>query len=418
VRVWIITVGEPLPRYSPADRIWRSGFLSQLMARRGHDVTWWVSSFDHFRKIQLEPDSRRVELEPNLGLQFLRGRDYPRNVSLARLRNHRENAGEFRRIAREVAAPDVILCSFPTIELSREATAFGRERGIPVALDIRDLWPDEMVDRVPTVARWLARLVLAPMYAEARRALRDATALVSISNNFLDWGLAHAGRAATPLDRVIPMGYTGALDAVSVDDAMRAKLVALGVNPVKRIFWFSGTFTGNLDLGTVIEAARRLQGDENIQFVFCGNGERDAEWRAQASGLRNVVFTGWAVAQELAWLSSIAWAGLGAYAAHARMSNPNKVFEYMSAGLPVLLSLGGETRAMIEGNDAGRGYKAGDPGSVAAAVRQLANDPALRERQSANARKLFREKFSPETLYGGFADFLVSLSREKPLSAS
>jgi glycosyltransferase involved in cell wall biosynthesis len=393
VRVWIVTVGEPLPRYSPADRIWRSGYLARLMARRGHEVTWWVSSFDHFRKIQLEPDSRRIELESNLALQFLHGRDYPRNVSLARLRNHREMAREFRRIARAAAKPDVILCSFPTIELSLEAARFGRDLNVPVALDIRDLWPDEMLDRVPRIARPLGRLLLAPLYADARRALRDATALVAISGEFLAWGLERAGRPRAALDRVIPMGYTGALGAVAVDEAVRAKLIGLGVDPARRIFWFSGTFTANLDLGTVIEAARLLERETAIQFVFCGAGERDAEWRAQARGLANVVFTGWAVASELAWLSSIAWAGLAAYAPHARMTNPNKVFEYMSAGLPILLSLGGETRALIEDHDAGSGYTAGDPQSLAAAVHRLADDATLRERQSARAKQLFQEIF-------------------------
>jgi glycosyltransferase involved in cell wall biosynthesis len=410
MRVWIITVGEPLPRYSPADRTWRSGYLARLLAQRGHDTTWWVSSFDHFRKVQLEPDSRRVPLEDNLALQFLWGRDYRRNVSLDRFLNHRENAREFRRIARAYPRPDVVLCSFPTIELSLEAARFGREMGVPVALDIRDLWPDEMLDRVPRLARPLGRLLLAPLYASARRALRDATSLVAISENFLEWGLERAGRARAPLDRVIPMGYTGALDAVAVDDTVREKLAVLGIDARKRIFWFSGTFTGNLDLGTVIEAARLLLADTDIQFVFCGSGERDAEWRAQARGLPNVIFTGWAVASELAHLSQIAWAGLGAYSAQARMSNPNKVFEYMSAGLPILLSLGGETRALIEDNDAGAGYAAGDAASVAAAVRRLARDPELRARQSANARRLFMQRFSPQTLYGSYADYLLSLA--------
>jgi glycosyltransferase involved in cell wall biosynthesis len=411
VKVWVITVGEPLPKYSPADRTWRSGYLARLLARRGHDVTWWVSSFDHFRKVQLEPDSRRVPLEENLALQFLRGRDYPRNISFARLANHREIGLEFRRLAREYPLPDVILCSFPTIELSREATAFGLEKGVPVALDIRDLWPDEMLERLPRVARGLGKLLLAPLYAGTRRAMRDATALVAISNSFLDWGLAHAQRARDPRDKMFPMGYTGALDRVAVDDTVRAALAAKGVDARKRIFWFSGTFVSNIDLGTVIEAARQLRGEPDIQFVLCGAGERDTEWRGQAQGLDNVVFTGWAGAQELACMASMAWAGLGAYEPHARMSFPNKVFEYMSAGQPVLLSLGGETRELVEGHSVGLGYTAGDPASLASVVRRLAADGELRATLSSNATRLFKERFAPEVIYASYADFLESLAK-------
>jgi glycosyltransferase involved in cell wall biosynthesis len=381
-----------------------------LLADRGHEVTWWVSSFDHFHKRQHEPDSRRVSVGGGLDLQFLWGREYHRNVSVDRLINHRQIGREFRRLARIAPVPDVILCSFPTIELSREATSFGRERGVPVVLDIRDLWPDEMLDRLPRLVRGAGGLLLAPLYASARRAMRDATALVAISDRFLEWGLALAKRPRDVPDRVFPMGYTGALEQAQVDDGVRATLAAKGVDSRKRIFWFSGTFVGNIDLATVIEAARSLVADKDIQFVLSGSGERGADWRAQAQGLDNVVFTGWVGSGELACLSSMAWAGLGAYSPNARMSFPNKIFEYMSTGLPILLSLGGETRELVEQSNIGLSYAAGNAPALAAAVKRMASDPQLRAEQSANARRLFAGKFSPGIIYGEYADHLIALA--------
>jgi len=406
-KIWLITVGEPLPGFSSGDRMWRTGYLAGLLASHGNDVTWWASSFDHFRREQLVAGSERVAAGPNLTLQFLKGRDYTRNVSVARLVNHWQIAREFRRLAAALPRPDAILSSFPTIELSREAVRFGRAHGVPVWLDIRDLWPDEMLNRLPGSLQPLGRMALAPMYASAREALSGATGLIAISNSFLAWGLDFARRARHANDHVLPMGYTGHLDVAATSDATRASLTALGVNPGKRIFWFAGTFVGNIDLGTVIEAARALRDRSHIQFVLSGTGERDSEWREQARGLPNVVFTGWAGKDALSCLASMAWAGLGAYKTGASMSLPNKVFEYMSAGIPVLLSLGGETRDLVVDNEIGLTYEAGDAASLGAAVLRIADDSALRERLSANASRLFNESFSPRSIYGRYADVLT-----------
>ena len=161
--IWLITVGEPLPFQGSSARPWRTGLLARLLARRGHNVTWWTSSVDHFTKRFFVNESKRVDVEPNFALQFLHGRLYKRNISMARWRNHREIAAEFDRISAGAQRPDLIVCSYPTIELSAAAARYGKAHGIPVLLDIRDLWPDEMAALLPRPLRGLARLLLWPM---------------------------------------------------------------------------------------------------------------------------------------------------------------------------------------------------------------------------------------------------------------
>ncbi len=412
MNIWLITVGEPLPGFSKGDRLWRSGYLAQLLASRGHNVTWWTSSFDHFHRVHFTTESRSVDAGPGLSLQFLHGRAYRKNVSVARQVNHWQIGSEFRRLAREYPPPAVIICSFPTIELAAEAIEYGRARGVPTFLDIRDLWPDEIVDRFPRAVRHLGQILLAPLFANVRRAMTGATGLVAISGQFLAWGLALAGRGhSEQRDHVFPLGYTGDLEPVTTDRLSGDAAQALGVNANKKIFWFCGTFVGNIDLDTVIEAARHLRARDDIQFVFTGVGERDQEWRRQAHGLANVVFTGWARKAELAYFSSIVWAGLGPYRIGARMTLPNKLFEYMSRGLPVLMSLEGETRELVLGNDIGLWYRAGDSASLGDAIVNIADDRDARERMSANAVRLFRERFSPAAIYNGYADFVIARAR-------
>jgi glycosyltransferase involved in cell wall biosynthesis len=404
VNVWLITVGEPLP--GEASRPWRTGLLCAELVHRGHDVVWWTSTVNHFNKTYHQTSSCEIAVSPRLKLQFLHGPLYTSNISVARFRNHVAIAREFRRIAESLRAPDVIVCSFPTIELSDEAAAYGVRHRVPVLLDVRDLWPDELAVRIPGFVRWIAPIALAPMYRATSRAFLAAKGVIGISRGYLEWGLAKARRGAGAMDSVVPHGYPDPLQVTSRQESSGVVSLPAGVDPAKKIFWFVGTFVGSIDLSTVIEAARLLSGREDIQFVFSGSGEREAEWRRQAADLGNVVFAGWADKGGIAAMAGVAYAGLAAYKRGALMSLTNKIFEYLSFGLPVVLSLPGEAREMMERSGAGIYYEPGDPRSLAAVVTSLCGDPAKHALMAPAARETYELNFSATAVYTHYADLV------------
>ena len=56
---------------------------------------------------------------------------------------------------------------------------------------------------------------------------------------------------------------------------------------------------------------------------------------------------------------------------------PNKIFEYLASGLPVLAANFPEARKMVEGNGVGLCFDPYDPRSIAAQINRMADDPAL-----------------------------------------
>jgi len=51
MKIWLVTIGEPLPLgISKDDRLHRTGQFARYCASKGHEVVWWTSTFDHFRK--------------------------------------------------------------------------------------------------------------------------------------------------------------------------------------------------------------------------------------------------------------------------------------------------------------------------------------------------------------------------------
>jgi glycosyltransferase involved in cell wall biosynthesis len=420
VKIWLITVGEPLPLFGSTARPWRTGVLAETLRARGHTVVWWTSTVDHFNKRYFTEGCSRVEVAPRFQIQFLHGRMYRENISIARLLNHLEIARLFRVLSSRELPPDLILSSYPTIELCDEAVQYGTKHSVPVLLDIRDLWPDEIAARMPDVLRPFAPLFLWPIYRRARRAVERASGIIAISRTYMNWAYQFGRRSRVPCDLLVPLGYQPHEATRTVPAELEAKLISSGVDPSRKIVWFCGTFVGSIDLGTVVEAARLLTSRTEFQFVLTGSGEKDAIWREQARDLGNVVFTGWAGRDELAWLSRQAWVGLGAYKPGAMMSLPNKLFEYMSAGLPILCALEGEARELIETHRIGLMYKAGDPQDLARCLCELAGDVSSRRVLSANALSTFRERFAADLVYPRFADHLERCAtdlRDDALSA-
>jgi glycosyltransferase involved in cell wall biosynthesis len=74
--------------------------------------------------------------------------------------------------------------------------------------------------------------------------------------------------------------------------------------------------------------------------------------------------------------------------------SPNKLFEYMMAGLAVVCSDLPVLREVVSDADCGLLYEAGDVGSLAAALRRLAQDRSLLARYRANALRAARERYN------------------------
>jgi glycosyltransferase involved in cell wall biosynthesis len=87
---------------------------------------------------------------------------------------------------------------------------------------------------------------------------------------------------------------------------------------------------------------------------------------------------------------------------------PNKVFDYLAAGRPVVLAIEGVIRQVVEEAGAGIPVRPGDPAAMAAAIRQLASDPQAGRDMGLQGRRYVEAHFDRPAL----ADRLVMLMEE------
>ncbi len=403
LKIWILEIGEPLPIESGV-RLHRYGQFSKWLAAQGQSVTWWTSSFSHAPKMNFVSEDCE-KICDGVRLKFIYGKGYQRNISFARIKHQADFARGFLEQAEEfikVERPDVIMAPIPTIDGAHAAVVFGLKHKIPVIADIRDLWPDEIRDLAPLALRPLAELALFNAYRKLQFVCAGASAICGVSRSYLDYGLKYSRRRRSSdlnlgVDFVFPLGYSEQNIAKDAAAAAEKWYGELAIPADAFLVCFFGTIGKYFDLGTVIHAAREL--GNNFYFVLGGAGSSLNEYKTRAAGLKNVVFTGWLDAAQMQTVMKHASVGLAPYSTSARMSLPNKPFEYMCAGLPVVSSIQHELKEILAVNKAGISYHADSYRELYSVLRKLRDDQSLRKELGANARALFEREYTTEKVF-------------------
>jgi len=424
VNVWVVKTSEMLDTDNGNGRLLRSGLVAHLLDERGHAVTWWMSTFDHAnRRSRVQQDTTRA-FGSRGAIRMIHSPGYRESVSLARVRDHAVWGRAFRHAIAAAVPPDIIFCAYPTIEAATACVDFGRQRRVPVVVDLRYMWPDIFSEFAPAALRPAAQRMLWPWRARARAALRGATALFAITDEFLSWGLALAGRERREWDGAFLLAFPEEEPRADGDAALQAADFwdARGVNTEQA---FNVVLVGSMtkrrfEMETVLAAARELQHDAApVKFILAGDGDDLPLYRQKAQDCANLIFPGWLSAPRIRELLRRAHLGLVPYrrTPDLVMSVPNKVGEYLAAGIPVATCLTGTLARLLTDRDCGALFEAAQPASLVQLVRRLRDDQPRRLALQMNARRVYREELAAHAVYGRLVERLEAIAAASPARA-
>ncbi len=409
MKIWVIQTGERLP-LTAGTRMMRSGLLAEEFARRGHAVTWWASAFDHYAREWVDVSGSDHQLADGIALKLLRGVGYSRNVSLRRFVDHAFVARKFHKQAVRLPRPDVIVAALPDYRIAYAAFRFARRNGIPFVLDLRDRWPWDFLDLVPSVARPVLRLVLRSDFRMAKTLIRETDVLVTMMESWGDWIRTVGSRKARPDDAVFYLGSEA--PRPNPDEIRAPTLDALARCEGRWPILFIGSFTNRSwpQIATEVVKHLEIQGAPKPLFVLAGDGDFMPELQRLAAGNPNIVLPGYVNDAEIAALLDVAKVGLvtgnGDFEAM-----PNKVFTYLSGGVPILSSLGGELEAFLAHE--GVGVTCRTAPDLARAISDLHGDEGRRAAMSTKARDIFNDRYEARRLYGHYADLVERVARSQ-----
>ena len=406
LKIWVVQPSEQLPIDRGVRRL-RTRLLAEELASRGHEVTWWASCFNHLRKQWYFDQDTIFEPIKGVTIHALKGIGYSKNVSLRRVLDHSIITNKFKNQSELAERPDVIVTSFPPHNLANAAVSYAADRHIPVAVDVRDKWPDNFVDVLPARLKGIGRLVLKYEFYKRNQALRRAKAIYSMTEHILSWGLKCANRKRTNYDRVFYLGSYRESNTVVPEQIQR--LIAERFKGCM-VVTFVGTFSTYHNPEAAIQVAKKLQSIPNLVFVFMGDGDLRPTLNKMAQGLGNVVFTGWADSASIAAVLKQSHLGLCTSGKTSeRNFLPNKVFSYLAEGVPVASVFDGELRDLINKHQFGFNFFSVEELTIG--VLRLYENRVLIEKMAERARFFFNEHCDAASIYSVYADWVERLAK-------
>jgi glycosyltransferase involved in cell wall biosynthesis len=289
-----------------------------------------------------------------------------------------------------VTEVDLVWGTSPPIFQGVTAWLLARLKGAKFLFEVRDLWPQFAI-AVGVVNH--PALILASEWLE-KFLYRQADCIMVNSPGFV----SHVRTLGERRVELIPNGADPAMFNPAANGAEFRRTHGLGN---KFVALYAGAHGLSNDLQIVIEAARLLQG-ANIQIVLVGDGKEKPALVASAAalGLRTVTFVPSMPKREMPEILAAADACIAILKPleEYRTTYPNKVFDYMAAGRPVVLAIDGVIREVVEAADCGLFVQPGNPSALADGIRSLAADPDRARRMGLNGRRYVQENLNREKI--------------------
>lgn len=298
-----------------------------------------------------------------------------------------------RTVSQTAQVSGAALMMVRDLPLALTALLVARARKVPLILDmaenypamIQDLWSSgrfrlrNLAVRNPRLVRLVEKI-----------SVRHADHILVVVDESKD----RLVRMGVPPSRITVVMNTPPIAPANVSRPERARdelvLVYLGMLEVPR------------GLGTVLAALRELRdGQRRVRLVVLGSGRDERHLQAEARRLGvedRVDFRGWM--DHDAALAAVARCDVGLVPHHATTSwhttIPNKLFDYMRLGMPVIVSNARPTERIVTAEGCGVVFTDRDPSSLASAISSLA-DPDLRAHYGARGRAAVLRTYNWDT---------------------
>lgn len=411
--VWIVSQYEPAP--GETHRPLRAQHLARALIARGYAVVQWSACFSHRARATVAAPWDERQIAPDWLVRFVPNPAYSGNVGAKRLASESHFARNFRKRARSEPPPVCIVAAASPVVVGSMAVEVGREFGVPVVSDVLDLWPEFFHRVLPRRVRGAGRVVFAPLYARRRRMWSSVDGIAALSKSYLQ----HAIDAAPALARVPQAAVYSSVDVDAVQRLVSAPSEAidkaLGTKPAGEVWiGYAGALGESYEIPVFLRAAATLKArGAAVRFVVAGFGPYTEAVReaAEREG-SNVTFLGALPPNDLYPMLGRCDLGLLSYAPDSNVAMPDKFYDYAAVGLPIVNSLQGEVKTIIEARELGVSYTPGDADSMAGAIESLAADPGRRAAMRERAVEAARSWDAPAH-FELFADLVEATIRAK-----
>ncbi len=308
-----------------------------------------------------------------------------------------------------IPRPDVVFATSTPLTIGIPGMLASKRWRVPFVFEVRDLWPEGPIQMgalsnplLKMLAAWLERTIY-----------RHSAHIVALSPGMAD-GVKKTG---IPDERISMIPNASDLELFTPDIDGAEIRERLGLGDRFACLYFGAMGEAN-DLTYVVQAARILQeqNDARIVFVLHGHGKRLPQLKAycQEYQLTNVIFSDSVDSKEdVARLAAASDLCMTIYKNVPILytCSPNKLFDSLAAGKPILVNTPGWLREIAEQHQVGVYVEPESAEAIVKQVRYLRDQPELCGQYGKNARKLAEELFSRDTLAAQLLNILLTYGK-------
>jgi len=280
-------------------------------------------------------------------------------------------------------------------------------RGKIFVFEVRDLWP-ELPKEMGVITN---PFVLSSISFLEWLCYHSAHKCIALSPGILE-GIARRGVSKSKI-KMIPNGCD-----LDIFNSSSNKWRPKEVKSTDFMAVFAGAHSTANGLEALLDVASELKNRQlnDIKIVLIGQGKLKPVLRkkAQDAGLDNIVFHESVSKYKLSGLMKSADLGLQILAnvpAFYYGTSPNKFFDYIAAGLPVLNNYPGWLAEIIESNKCGYVVEPGNPKCFAAALEDAFNNRNKLRGMGKNAKALAKRDFNRTSLAEDWSDWVLGVDR-------
>lgn len=375
----------------------RSYWISRELIRRGHHVTM-ITSTNKNHPVACETDIDGIHV-------IYVKNDYSNYMSAPRkIMSFLNFVRKAIQTGKKQNGVDMVFATSTPLTIGYVALRLKATKKWPYVFEVRDLWPEFPIQ----IGAIKNPLVIKVLRAFEKRIYQKSEHVVALSPGMKD-GVVKAGTSEEKVSMIPNMSKP---DKFYPHDKNMEVVKQFGIEQDKFNVIHFGSMGRANGLMYIIEAAKCLSdnGDDRVNFIFMGEGATEPEIKARAEqyGLHNVMFLGNHKMDVVSEVVNICDASITSFLnlPILQTNSPNKLFDSLSAGKPIIVNSAGWTKDMVENDDCGFFCDPEKPEELAEKLLLYKDDKETLERWGNNARKLSIDVYDKDILSSKVVDVI------------
>ena len=374
----------------------RSYWISRELIKRGHRVTMITAASNGGNACEKDIDGIHVIYVKN---------DYSNYMSAPRkVWSFISFLKKAIRVGCRQKDVDVVYATSTPLTIGYVALRLKSKKHWKYVFEVRDLWPEFPIQ----VGAIKNPLIIKILRGFEKRIYEKSEHVVALSPGMKD-GVIKAGTPESKVSMIPNMSKPDKFFPHEPNDdiANRFNIDFSRFNVIH--FGSMGRANG---LQYIIEAARCLKekGDTIVNFVFMGSGATEPVIKklAEEYNLDNVKFLGNHKMDVVSEVVNCCDASITTFLnlPILKTNSPNKLFDSLSAGKPIIVNSAGWTKDMVENEDCGFYVDPEKPEMLADKLLEIKDNKLLLKKWGENARRLSLEVYDKDILSAKVADIL------------